>query len=107
MIKGIDHVALPMRNVAAMLTFYRSIGADIREEVPGFLHAAYLGTNKINLYMPDAWQSSEFDLRGPSATPGCGDLCFVWDGPLEQLQAMLANADVETIEGPVDSVLSH
>ena len=40
MIERIDHAALPMQNVEAMLRFYQGIGAEIREEVPGILHAA-------------------------------------------------------------------
>lgn len=101
MIKGLDHVALPMKNVAEMLSFYTSLGADIREEVPNILHAAYLGVNKINLHMPAAWQSPKFTLRGPAAIPGCGDLCFIWEGTMDSLQQKLALIDAEIIEGPV------
>jgi catechol 2,3-dioxygenase-like lactoylglutathione lyase family enzyme len=102
MIKGFDHVALPMEHVDEMLSFYGGIGADIREEVPNMLHAAYLGSNKINLHMPRAWQSPKFELRGPNAVPGCGDLCFAWDGTMEDLQTMLSSAGAEIIEGPVE-----
>ena len=102
MISGLDHVAIPMENVDGMLAFYRSLGATIIEEVPDFLHSAYLGRNKINLHMPKAWQSPKFELRGPAAKPGCGDLCFVWGGSLNALQNMLADAGAETVEGPVE-----
>ena len=101
MIKGIDHVALPMENVRAMLAFYKSIGAEIFEEVPGFLHAAYLGGNKINLHMPAAWQSSKFSLRGPNAIPGCGDLCFAWVGSPQSLADLLRNMGAQIVEGPI------
>ncbi len=104
MIKGIDHIALPMQNVEAMLAFYTGIGANIREEVPGFLHSAYLGSNKINLHLPAAWQSEKFTLRGPAAQPGCGDLCLVWQGRLETLLSILAEVHAEVIEGPVDRI---
>ncbi len=102
MIRGFDHVALPMENVEEMLSFYKALGADIIEEVPTFLHAAYLGNNKINLHMPRAWQSPKFELRGPTAIPGCGDLCFVWDGTMEDIQSMLTAARAEIIEGPCE-----
>jgi catechol 2,3-dioxygenase-like lactoylglutathione lyase family enzyme len=102
MIEGLDHVALPMGEVAAMLAFYRGLGADVREEVPGLLHSAYLGRNKINLHLPSAWQSGKFDLRGPAAQPGCGDLCFVWNGTQQALHEMLTGLDAEIIEGPVE-----
>lgn len=100
MITGFDHVALPMENVDEMLSFYTSLGADIREEIPNILHAVYLGSNKINLHMPKAWQSPRFTLRGPAAKPGCGDLCFVWEGTMQSLQHKLASIGAEVIEGP-------
>jgi len=102
MIKGFDHVALPMQNVEEMLSFYTSLGADIREEIPNILHAAYLGANKINLHMPRAWQSPKFILRGSTAVPGCGDLCFVWQGTVDSLEKMIFSMGVEIIEGPVE-----
>ena len=77
MIRGIDHIALPMENVTEMLAFYRRLGAEVIEEIPDVLHSAYLGANKINLHMPRAWKSPRFELRGPAAVRGCGDVCFV------------------------------
>ena len=102
MIRGIDHVAVPMENTAEMLAFYRRIGAEVTEEIPDVLHSAYLGDSKINLHMPRAWKSPRFDLRGPAAVPGCGDVCLVWAGSMSELQSMLANAGAEIIEGPVE-----
>jgi catechol 2,3-dioxygenase-like lactoylglutathione lyase family enzyme len=102
MIKGLDHVALPMQNVDAMLGFYKALGADIHEEFEGFLHSAYLGSNKINLHTPRAWQSDKFHLRGPAAVPGCGDLCFVWEGTIDSIRALLTSIDADIIEGPID-----
>jgi hypothetical protein len=40
-------------------------------------------------------------LRGPTAEPGCGDLCFVWDGGIDDLLARLSETGVTPIEGPV------
>ena len=101
MIEGFDHAAIPMGQVDDMLRFYRGLGTDVREEIPGFLFSAYLGANKINLHLPAAWQSSEFTLRGPTATPGCGDFCFVWKGSEDDLMRLLANVRAEIEEGPV------
>ena len=41
------------------------------------------------------------NLRGQTAEPGCGDLCFVWDGTVEEVQEMLDKAGVESVSGPV------
>jgi hypothetical protein len=40
-------------------------------------------------------------LRGDTAEPGCGDLCFVWTGGVEDLLSTLADLGVAPIEGPV------
>ena len=45
-----------------------------------------------------------FTLRGPTAEPGCGDFCFVWDASTVELAEMLARLDVPVVEGPVDRV---
>jgi len=37
-----------------------------------------------------------------TATPGCADLCFVWDGSVESLEAQLAQANAEVVEGPLE-----
>ena len=101
MIAGLDHIALPLGKVEEMLAFYRAIGAEIREEVPGLVHSAYLGRSKINFHMPDLWQSTRFDLRGPEALPGSGDLCLVWTAAVDALLEILAEAEIAVIEGPV------
>ena len=43
----------------------------------------------------------QFTLRGPSALPGCGDLCFVWQGSPQSLDDTLAAAGAVIEEGPV------
>jgi len=101
MIEGFDHAAIPMDAVDDMLSFYERLGAEVREEVPGFLYSAYIGANKINLHLPAAWQSSEFTLRGPSARPGCGDFCFVWADTDASLMDLFIRLGADIEEGPV------
>ena len=48
------------------------------------------------------WQNEDFTLRGPSARPGCGDLCFVWSGSRAALDERIAAAGAEVIAGPVE-----
>ena len=45
-----------------------------------------------------------FTLRAPAARPGCGDFCFVWQGPLEALLAALRRAGAAVEAGPVERV---
>ncbi|MEM7078625.1 MAG: VOC family protein [Pseudomonadota bacterium] len=100
-VSGLDHVAVPTRNLSAMLAFYRGLGARIDETHAPHLYAAYFGAQKINLHAPHLWESGRFELRGPSALPGCGDFCFVWSGDAAALEERLAQLGAAIIEGPV------
>ena len=55
-----------------------------------------MGDSKINVH-PEGYTAS---LRGPTAVPGCGDICFVWDGTADECKEMLEKAGVEIISGP-------
>jgi catechol 2,3-dioxygenase-like lactoylglutathione lyase family enzyme len=99
-IVGLDHASLPMQNTEAMLAFYRSLGLDIAENP--YAASVYVGNQMINLHRPATWQREDVTLRAPAAEPPCGDLCFVWDGSPESLNALLDNAGAEIIEGPVE-----
>ena len=100
-IAAFDHVAIPINDVAAMLSFYDALGFTVREVRPPHFYSAYFGDNKINFHGPKAWQSVEFTLRGPTAEPGCGDFCFVWHGTVDELAIKLGALAAPVIEGPV------
>jgi len=99
-IRSFDHVAIPIQNTDAMLTFYRTLGFGVNERE--HFYSVHFGDQKINFHGPERWQSGRFTLRGPTAVPGCGDFCFVWDGSAESLRTMLDQAGAEIIEGPVE-----
>ena len=99
-VRGFDHVALPMRDTDAMTAFYTALGLPITE-TPHLLQV-YVGDQMINFHRPSVWQREGFALRAPSASPPCGDLCFVWDGGAAELSSRLAAAGAEVIEGPVE-----
>ena len=98
-VRGFDHVALPMQNTDAMLTFYRALGLQVRETANAV--SVYVGDQMINFHRPPLWQNATFTLRAPAAKPPCGDLCFVWDGTPASLTAMLDRAGAKVFEGPV------
>jgi catechol 2,3-dioxygenase-like lactoylglutathione lyase family enzyme len=99
-IRGFDHVSLPMQNTEAMLAFYRGLGLEIAENAQAC--SVYVGNQMmINFHRPALWQRETFTLRAPAAKPPCGDLCFVWEGTADSLQAMLDRAGARVIEGPV------
>jgi catechol 2,3-dioxygenase-like lactoylglutathione lyase family enzyme len=98
-VSGFDHVALPMQNVDAMLTFYRALGFQMTESASAV--SVYVGDQMINFHRPSLWQNASFTLRAPAAKPPCGDLCFVWDGSAASLKAMLDRAGAKLELGPV------
>jgi catechol 2,3-dioxygenase-like lactoylglutathione lyase family enzyme len=104
-VAGIDHVALPTADGERFLEFYKRLGFTSTDEAewragryPIFSIAC--GNNKLNVHPPGFVAT----LRGPNAVPGCGDVCFVWDGRLAALHEMLARAGVAPIAGPVDRI---
>ena len=105
-IVGFDHVALPAARPEAMIEFYGALGFDVPDVgawrasgVPFF--EVRFGNQKINVHTAEMWSNPNFELRGPAATPGCADLCFVWEGGTAALEAMLENAEAPVIAGPV------
>ena len=98
-IAGFDHVSLPMRYTDAMVAFYRALGCEVAENL--HVVSVYVGNQMINLHRPALWQRDNFTLRAPAAQPPCGDLCFVWEGSAGALRALIDQAGVEVVEGPV------
>ncbi|MEJ2132079.1 MAG: hypothetical protein P8Y95_10770 [Gammaproteobacteria bacterium] len=94
-----DHVAIPIADVDAMLAFYEALKFTVRRTPP--FYSVHFGDNKINFHGPQAWQNQRLKLCGSAAAPGCGDFCFVWAGSPASLAALLNDAAVEVIEGPV------
>ena len=100
---SIDHIAMPTANAERLIAFYKRLGFPINNEeawragqVPAFSIQVGEGA-KINVH-PEGYTAS---LRGPTAVPGCTDICFVWEGPVEECRKMLEEAGVKIIRGPV------
>ena len=78
---SIDHIAIPTANAERLMAFYKRLGFPINNEeawragtVPTF--SIQVGEySKINVH-PEGFTAS---LRGPTAVPGCMDICFVWE----------------------------
>ena len=101
-IRSFDHVAVPMQNTEAMMTFYRALGLHLKETDQRV--SVHFGDQKINFHRPESWQrASPTSLRAPAARPPCGDFCFVWEGSPESLMAVLDRAAAEVVgSGPRD-----
>ena len=94
-IRALDHVAIPIQNVEEMVSFYRTLGFNVREGER--IISIHFGDQKINFHRPSLWQSGTFTLRAAAATPPCGDFCWVWEGTRESLAEMLGRADAEIV----------
>ena len=101
-IRSFDHVSIPMEDTQATVAFYRALGLDVFED--GNRCHVRFGDQKIHFHQPHLWRRETFTLRGPTALPGCGDLCFVWEGTPESLQAVLDRAGADIIAGPAERV---
>ncbi len=98
---SIDHIAMPTENAERLIAFYKKLGFKINDEEEwragnARIFSIQIGDSKINVH-PEGVIAN---LRGPTAVPGCTDICFVWDGTVEECQKMLAEAGVEVIAGP-------
>jgi catechol 2,3-dioxygenase-like lactoylglutathione lyase family enzyme len=102
MISAFDHVAVPMERVEQMVAFYTALGCRVDAQSNGAIYAVIFGDNKINFHAPQLWKPGQFTLRGPTALPGCGDFCFVWQGGQEALDSTLRQANATIEEGPVE-----
>ena len=98
---AIDHIAMPTANAERLIAFYKRLGFHINDEEEwrsGEANAfsIQVGDSKINVH-PEGYTAA---LRGPTAVPGSGDICFVWDGTAEECARMLTDAGVDIISGP-------
>jgi catechol 2,3-dioxygenase-like lactoylglutathione lyase family enzyme len=104
-IAGFDHVALPTERPEEMIALYGRLGFQVPDlekwrRSERLFFSVHFGSQKINFHTPPLWQNPEFALRAPSSRPGCGDLCFVWEGGSEALRERLADAGAEIVAGP-------
>ena len=58
MIKTFDHIAVPMKNVELMMTFYEALGCRVLDQ--GQIKAVVFGNNKNNFQLPNIRSDKEF-----------------------------------------------
>ena len=102
-VRGLDHVAITCQNVEATLAFYqRVLGAttlyeDLWRE--GKIPIVILQVGASRLSVHDAAAPAKPHAEVPA--PGSEDMCFRFDGPIAEAQQLLADHEVEILEGPV------
>lgn len=105
-VAGFDHVAIPTARPLELIAFYGALGFRVPApaEIESLAFPVFeirFGTQKLNVHLPALWQNEKFTLRGPTAMPGCADLCFVWEGSADELQRTLERAGAEVVAGPM------
>jgi len=79
--------------------FYRDVlGAELLELEKGRF-AYRFGSQQLNVHGPG---STPYPRALDPVRPGNSDLCFVWDGPIEDAVAHLLGHGIGVEEGPVE-----
>ena len=100
---GLDHLAITVADIERTVEFYcRVLGAqDVYADLwrSGKIPVAILqvGASRLSVHSAAAPASPHADRP----TPGSGDICFRWHGPLSKASAWLSEQGVTVIEGPV------
>jgi catechol 2,3-dioxygenase-like lactoylglutathione lyase family enzyme len=104
-VRGIDHVAITVADVERTAAFYADLlGAEVLfldEFRRGKFHVVSLivGANRINVHPSPPRTPVHLVARCPTA--GSVDICFRWDGPIEEVLAVLRERGLPVVEGPV------
>jgi len=99
---ALDHLALTVASVEETVDFYqRVLGAeDLYGELwrSGKIPVAILqvGASRLSVHAASAPASPHAE----APTPGSGDICFRYDGPLDEAVTELGRHGVEVVEGP-------
>jgi catechol 2,3-dioxygenase-like lactoylglutathione lyase family enzyme len=106
---GFDHVAITVADVDATVDFYtRVLGAE-----PLMLDRWRSGELPVALMQVGGARMSVHPASAPVAphadapTPGSADLCFRYEGPVDEILATLAANDVAVADGPVPRPASN
>jgi catechol 2,3-dioxygenase-like lactoylglutathione lyase family enzyme len=93
----LDHCVIHVSDWDVSNPFYRDVlGAEI--VTLGERYAYRFGDQQLNLHGPGV---DPHPVARIPVAPGNSDLCFVWDGPIEEAVAHLERQGVEIELGPV------
>jgi catechol 2,3-dioxygenase-like lactoylglutathione lyase family enzyme len=93
----LDHCVIHVSDWDVSNPFYRDVlGAEIVRM--GERYAYRFGDQQLNLHGPGV---DPHPVARIPVAPGNSDLCFVWDGPIEEAIAHLERQGVEIELGPV------
>jgi catechol 2,3-dioxygenase-like lactoylglutathione lyase family enzyme len=95
---ALDHCVIAVSNWQRSNDFYeRVLGAEVDQKDEYFGHYRF-GNWMLNVHGPDFVGLNAFK----PVEPGNSDLCFVWDGPIEEAVQHLRRNRVAIEAGPLD-----
>ncbi|MBO0731577.1 MAG: VOC family protein [Acidimicrobiaceae bacterium] len=103
-VRGIDHVAITVEDVERTVAFYtdlldaETVFLDKFREGSFSVVTLVVGSNRINVHPSPPRAPQHLVARRP--TPGSVDLCFRWDGPIEEVVALLSKHGLAVVDGP-------
>jgi catechol 2,3-dioxygenase-like lactoylglutathione lyase family enzyme len=93
----LDHCVIHVTDWTRSNAFYRDVlGAELIDRGHG-TWAYRFGTEQLNVHGPGVQAGP---LARVPVAPGNSDLCFEWEGPVEDVVAHLRDHGVEIEEGP-------
>ena len=96
----LDHAVIHVSDWERSNAFYRDVvGAELVDKGDGSPSRHYrFGDQQLNVHGPGM---DPHPVAARPASPGGADLCFVWDGAIDEAVGHLHAHDVEVEEGPV------
>jgi catechol 2,3-dioxygenase-like lactoylglutathione lyase family enzyme len=99
LVAQLDHCVIHVSDWSAANAFYRDVlGAELVDRGNG-TWAYRFGSQQLNVHGPGV--DPDPVARIPVA-PGNSDLCFVWDGPVQDAAAHLEHCGVAIEVGPIE-----
>jgi catechol 2,3-dioxygenase-like lactoylglutathione lyase family enzyme len=100
MIASLDHLVLTTARLDDCIWFYTEVlGMKVETFGTGRI-ALKFGHQKINIHQ----SGKEFEPRARIPTPGALDLCFIADGPLDEVIRHLEQHQIKIELGPVPRI---
>jgi catechol 2,3-dioxygenase-like lactoylglutathione lyase family enzyme len=96
-VAALDHCVIAVSDWDRSNAFYAAVlDAEVVARGEGYVYR--FGSNQLNIHGPgvDGEPNAE-----PPVVPGGADLCFVWDGPIDEAVAHLERLGVPIELGPV------
>ncbi len=100
-IGGIDHVAITANDLTSACAFYDSLfGAQlVAQHSVGetvLVRQIALGGAVLSIHQ----RGNGVKLVAARPTPGAADICFRWNGTIDEAVALLASRSIAVLEGP-------